>query len=323
MRYANRTMDPEAALRDLKDSNPRVRLQAADALGHVGEEYANRACQALRPLLHDDRSDIRYSVALSLGELKDKEAIDSLIQQMQGDGHPMARQGAVIALGLIADPRAAPCLIEAISKGPADVRFQAIASLAQIDPGAAQQPLRKALQDEDPEVRASAAATLSDIKDMNAREAIFALLEDFSPTVQIEAAMALARLGDRRGTPVLIEHLEDKAYQHQAAEHLFHCPDRAAIPALRQTLNRWLAPPVIKVWAAGALWRLQEEEGRRQLLALLGSRRQMVRGLCIQVLGEISEPWARQALQYLAASRAGESWQEEISEALHPKGKIA
>ena len=54
MRYANKTMSPEAALRDLSHDDPRARVRAADALGKVGAELTDRACSALRKLLSDD-----------------------------------------------------------------------------------------------------------------------------------------------------------------------------------------------------------------------------------------------------------------------------
>jgi len=316
VRYFDRGISFDAALRDLEHADARVRLQAADALGHVSEEQAPRARQALRPLLRDDRPDVRYTAALSLGELKDREALEALVEQMEGDGHPMPRQAATIALGMLADPRAVPALLRALKSGPPDARFQAATSLAQVDPAAAQEPLRRALADDDREGRASAASALGDLGDRSAASALRPLLDDPFPAVQLEAAVALARLGDRGGSAVLAVQLGESESALIAAEHLFRCPDPSAAPALRRALGRWLTPPLVKVWAAAALARLGEEEGKRHLLRQLGARRQTARGLAIQVLGELGEPWARQALEELAASPAGQGWQEEISAAL-------
>jgi HEAT repeat protein len=79
MRYADRTVDFEAALRDLGNPSPRVRASAADALGSAEiPEHASRAREALRAALHDERAEVRYAASLSLGELHDGEALDAL-----------------------------------------------------------------------------------------------------------------------------------------------------------------------------------------------------------------------------------------------------
>jgi len=147
MRYVNKTMSPEAALRDLSHENPQARVRAADALGKVGAAVADRACPALRGLLSDDNPDVRYTAALSLGEFKDKQSVEALVDVVEGDGHPMPRQAAVIALGMIGDPRATRALTEALRSAPPDVRFQATTSLAEVNPKAAVGPLRRALKD--------------------------------------------------------------------------------------------------------------------------------------------------------------------------------
>ena len=319
MRYADKTMSPEAALRDTSHENPAARVRAADALGKAGAEVAERALPLLRKLLGDDNPDVRYTAALSLGELKDPGSVSALIDVVEGDGHPMPRQAAVIALGLIGDPRATRALTEALRSAPPDVRFQATTSLAQVNPKAALAPLRRALLDEDPEVRGSAIAALGDIGDPGAARAVARLLDDGEKGIRVEAAVTLSRLGDRRGAGVLAAALTDRKHCYLAAEHLYLRPDEEARTALELTLGRWMTPSLIKVWAAGALHKLGHAGARDHLLKLLGSWRTMVRGLAIEVLGEIGEPWARDALRELAASPAGERWKQEVEEALEPK----
>jgi len=316
MRYARRTIELDAALRDLQHKDRRARVRAADALGDVDDEQAQSARPALRAALRDDDGEVRYSAALALGELHDHEAIDALVEQMRGDGNPLARQGAVIALGAIGDARAGEALIEALRSGAPDVRFQAALSLVQLDPAAAVAPLRRALRDDDGEVRGNAAAALAEVGDHDSADRIAALLEDPSPGARFEGAVALARLGDARGADVLAAHLADRELRFVAAEHLSRCPSVTARPALQRLLGRWLVPPVLKVWAAAALVRLGDDAGRTKLLELLASRRLMARGLCIQVMGELGTEWASQSLRELAASPAGADWQEEIAEAL-------
>ena len=318
MRYANKTMSPEAALRDVSHESPQARVRAADALSKVGAEVAERACPALRGLLSDDNPDVRYTAALALGELKDKQSVEALVDQVEGDGHPMPRQAAVIALGMIGDPRATKALTEALRSAPPDVRFQATTSLAQVNPKSAVGPLHRALKDEDPEVRGSAIAALGDIGDPKVVDAVARLLDDPQPNICLEAAVALSRLGDRRGTGVLAEALTDRNHCYLAAEHLYLRPDAEAMAALELTLGRWLTPSLLRVWAAGALHKLGHAGAKEQLLKLLGSRRSMVRGLAIEVLGELGEPWAHDALRELVQGPGGDRWKEEVEEALRP-----
>lgn len=306
----------EVALRDLEHHSPRARLRALDALGKAPAADVDRACQALRPFLGDDDPEARYTAALSLGELEDRASVEALIAQIDGDGHPLPRQAAVIALGMIGDPRALKALVQALRHAPPDVRFQAVTSLVQVAPEEAPGPLRRALSDEDQEVRGSAAAALGDLRCQRAANDLVALLQDPYPGVCLEAAVALARLGDRRGSAVLVENLSSGDRQLLAAEHLFRCPDAEVIPHLHRLLGRWFTSPLAKVWAAGALCRLKDGSGKEKLLGLLRNRRIMVRGLAIQVLGELGQPWAMEALQELAAKPEGQQWLREIEDAL-------
>lgn len=323
MRYVDQSMAPEAALRDLESADPGVRVRAADALGKLTGEEAARARQALRRRLDDDHPEVRYTVALALGELRDQEAVDALIEATEGDGHPLPRQAAVIALGLIGDARATAALARMLRDAPPDVRFQAATSLVQVNPEKAAGYLRKALKDPDPEVRAAAAAAMGDLDHGVSANGLAVLLEDPSGPVQLEAAVALARLGDTRGIGVLILAMDRPETRHLAAEMIFRCPDPAALPHLRRLSRGWLIPASAKVWMAGALLRLGDEgpDLQQRLRKSLASKNNMVRGLAIEVLGNLDHPWAREALVEFAGSREGEEWREELDEVLDGGGE--
>ena len=311
-------MNHRAALRDLESDAPGVRVRAADALSSATGEVADQARPALRAHLNDDDPEVRYTVALALGELRDPLAVEPLIDVTEGDGHPLPRQAAVIALGMIGDPRATKPLARMLREAPPDVRFQATTSLLQVNPEKAPGYLRKALKDPDPEVRASAAAALGDLGQTSSLNAMAALLLDPSGPVQLEAAVSLARLGDRRGSEILVLALDRPGTRHLAAEMLFRCPDPDAKPHLRRLLRGWFIPASLKVWLAGALVQLGDDDPllRQRLEMALNHRNAMVRGLAIEVVGQLAPAWASQALEALAASPKGEEWQEEIAHAL-------
>jgi HEAT repeat protein len=319
MRYFVRETAPRAAMRDLRHPEPRVRVAALEALGRVEAESVGEAIAAVRPSLDDDSPDVRYMAALTLGQLRDGGAVERLIDMVREDPEPMPRQAAISALGRIGDDAATDALLEALAGEEPDLRFQAAAALPQVNPGAAAAPLCGALADRDAEVRASAAAALGDLGDTSVIEALVACLDDVEVQVRMEAGIALSRLGDERGRERLVQFLGDQQYGLLAAEQLFRHPGAWAAPALRQVLQRWLAPKLLKVWAAAALARLGDAEGRRVLLAMLRERNEMVRGLTLQLLGELGEPWGREALEALTGPAWAE-WSEEIAEAL---GRIA
>lgn len=285
MRTAAPSFSLEGALRDLGHADARIRSAAADALGRFDGDGRDRALPGLRGLLHDDSGEVRYAAAMSLALLKDTESFAALCDQVE-DGHPLARQAAVIALGRIGDSRAADVLLTALRDGSADVRFQAIASLAEAQGTASAPAIREALSDADIEVRANAAAALGDLADAASRDALAHVLEDVASTPRFEAAYALARLGDARGVPVLLDFADDREHSLAALEALERVRDRRARPVAARLLGRFLAPTLVKVRAAAVLRALGEAEGERYLERAARSRREDVRGLAREILGE-------------------------------------
>jgi HEAT repeat protein len=319
MRYFDRGTGSEAAIRDLGHRQVRVRVAAAEALARCPEDEAERARAALLPYLEDSSPDVRYMVALSLGRLGSQEAVEPLMELYRSDPELMPRQAAVAALGELGDTRATEVLLEALSDELPDLRFQATSALTQVNPAAAAAPLRRALGDEDPEVRASAAAGLGDLGDAQAADELHQLADDDSVAVRIEAAVALSKLDDGRGRQALARYLDDRDYGLLAAEQLFRRPDPGAMDALHQILDRWLAPRLQKVWAAAALVKLGDDRGREVLLQALESRKETVRGLTLQLLGQLGAPWCQRTLEELANSAAAgnwSEWQDEIAAAL-------
>lgn len=317
MQYLRQELSFDAALRDLQSKNPKLRFEAATVLGDVEPSEAAQAILALRPMLRDDRADVRYAAALSLGMLRDHSAIDLLVEQMTGDGHPMARQAAVIALGLIGDPVPTAALVQAIQNGPPDVRFQATTTLAQINPSAAMPVLYKALRDKDPEVRSSAASALALVNDKQAISRLRPLLDDAVAMVQIEAAMALATLGNTEGVAILGEALGNASYAYEAAEHLFHCTPKSLepmMPKFRLFLRKFFVTKAGKVWVAGILARVHDPVGERKLQSFLRSTNASICGIAIQLLGKINNNWSRTLLHEFEISSRGRKWADEIHE---------
>ncbi len=290
-----RELTMDAALHDMDHPDPRVRSVAADALGSAPAARAQEACVALRNGLDDGRPDVRYSAALSLGELKDVEAVDRLIRMLE-DRDIMPRQAAAISLGKIGDKAGVEPLIKALASGSPDVRFQATSSLVELDGVRAVAPLMVALQDRDVEVRGSAAAGLGDLEAHEAADAIALLLGDNHESVAVEAAYALGQLRDPRGLSALVKLTTHRDFGYMVCELLGRMGDRAAVPALERARKKLFLHPLTRVRAAASLIRLGETEPRAHLLRACRSWREDVRGLALELCGEVGGAWALDAL---------------------------
>ena len=280
----------EAALRDLESERWEARAMAAGALGSVDDADRDAACAALRKALRDDRGEVRFAAAMSLAELKDAGAAPMLVDQLD-DGDGRAREAAALALGRIGNPEIAWApLASKLRIGPPAVRFQAAASLAEIDAERAAPLLRVALRDEDAEVRANAAAGLADAPhEPDTIAALAKALEsEKQPEPRFEAAYALAQHGDQRATLPLLEFLRDEVRAFDAAGALGQLADPRSAEPLRRLLRRWFAPQLVKVRAAHALAKLGEAAGREFLERAAERRREDVSGLAKECLDELA-----------------------------------
>lgn len=293
--WKSRRLTPEAALRDIRPTNPRqARFTAAHALGDVEPANLLAALEALISVLDDERdAQVRAECCASLGALaqygtapadpasaRRREAaseprrvdaavaaatvsselrlrlVNALVRRMS-DGDKHVRQHAVIALGAWRDVAALEPLREALRDGPADVRFQAVTSLCEIAPELAMAPLRAALQDSDAQVVSAAALGLGAIGDGQVVRDLAVLLTHAVAAVQFDAAYALAQLGDGRGREVLHGALADRERVWDAVTALEGLATSADIAALGAVAAAIRTHPLeSRVLAAGALLRL-------------------------------------------------------------------
>jgi HEAT repeat protein len=285
----------EAALRDLEHRDPRVRAQAADALGRVeSDDERPHALAALSRAVDDAHPSVRYAALLSLGELAAVSAVDALIAHLD-DEEPLCREAAAIALGQLGPDggaRAWDALRESLaSENPPELRFQAIASLAEIDAARAAPLVVASLDDEDAKVRAQAAAALGDAGDAAHADRIARHLDD-EDDVRHEAALALARLRDRRALPHLVAALgqQDRAFDAATAlASLGIGDDPAARAALGDKVTRFFGDAMVKVRCAEALARAGDERGLAHLHKAAKASRDDVRGLAESVLSELAD----------------------------------
>ena len=235
----------------LNDPDPKVRLEAADALNGWRRASARRLAQstAVRDLvgqLSSTDAAARTRAACDLREREDAAApaIDALI-------------------GLLADDTPVPqtvCGDRRWRRGleiPTSPGEKAAAALAAIG-SRSLDPLLKATKHPSGFARKNAAWALGALDDSRAVTALVAALKDTDAGVREQAAWALGAIGDRGGVPGLIEALKDPDadVREQAAWALGAIGDNRAIdPLLPLLKDSNVQVRRQAAWAVGAIGR--------------------------------------------------------------------
>jgi HEAT repeat protein len=281
----------EAALRDVASKRADYRARAAQALGEATDDERAAAIVALMPLSTDPSAEVRASALASLGRLRAEEARDLLLTCFE-DADPTVRQVAMVAAADLEDPACLPAFVQALAAEPPEVRFQAVAVVAeQAPPGAALAALAPLVDDPDPEVRSHLAEALGEIDDAGTEPLLGRLVEDRARPVRFAAAVGLARRGDDRGEKTLRAALEDRDRCFHAAwalGELGRVSERTR-EALARIAGAFLKPLAVKAAASAALLRVGDDRGVAGLRAVLGAMRGDARAYAVELVGELRE----------------------------------
>jgi hypothetical protein len=198
-----------------------------DALAKCGD------IEGLIRALHYDNFEIQLDAARALGSLGDK--VMGLLLRKLKIRNRAVKIGIIEALGVIKDPRAVDPLVQNLSDGSEEVRWDSAIALGEIGDERAIPALKKALEDPDKYVRYGAAFALSKIgwkpadageralyflgmqewwvlKDMGkpAIDALFKTLEDKDSDIRLKAVELLGEIHNRDAAPALIQALADE-----------------------------------------------------------------------------------------------------------------
>ena len=276
-----------AALRDADSDRPQRRAAAAERLAMADAEQRAGALVALRPLLDDPVGPVRYAAIAALGLLRDGDAIDEVVERF-ADLDASVREVAVIAAAQIGGETAVEALRRALHGGTPEMRFQAVAGVAERCPAEAAAELRGFLGDPDGEVRGQTARALASLGDGGSADAIAKLLDDRA--ARFEAALALASLGDARGVPVLCGALENGEQIFEAATALGELGAAEASDSLARIAGRFFGSLFARAACAAALIRVGDPRGVPALQSVLGGLRSEARSYAVQLAGELRHP---------------------------------
>ena len=220
-------------IEQLKDKNPRLRIQAAKGLGDSGTPAATRA---LIEAFDDGHKAFYANVIRALGTIG-KPAVAPLIKTLREHKKMKFRFKAALALGAVGDPSAIPVLIEALDYSNDTMRINVLRSLREIGkPAAKAVPFVIALfqdQESHHNVRSNAALALCATGTPEAIAAVKEGLKDTNDHVRIYSALALGDAGESAATKVLITTLTGSAWaRKRAAKALKQIGTKTAIRAL-------------------------------------------------------------------------------------------
>lgn len=156
----------ETLVKALNDPDPAVRRTSAWALGQLGEDAADLALSPLVDRLSDPAEQVRLSAARAIGEIGGTEVVVERLAQALKASDATTRRAAVHALLSLDALPAYPALVGALRDDDAEVRQGAVAALGELADSRAIPLLReRLLRDPAIGVRAEAAFRLGKIGD--------------------------------------------------------------------------------------------------------------------------------------------------------------
>jgi len=190
--------DVQGLVLALKNRDPKIQYDAAEALGYLGD---SRAVEPLvTALKNDEFSGVRWKAAEALSKLG-SPAVPALIGALQHEDDDV-RWKAAIALGEIGDPQAVEPLILLLCDEDRFVKSHAALALGSIGEPAVN-PLLRALREGDGNLRWGAAIALGKIRDPRAVEPLIRALADKYENVRAESASSLGAIGKPALGPLL------------------------------------------------------------------------------------------------------------------------
>jgi HEAT repeat protein len=193
---------------DIGDPDADTRCGAVFALGEIEDEESTNALVAA---LKDENIAVRIEAANALGKLGDARTVASLLVALDNSETEVGlKRSVIIALGKIGDDRAVPFLVEELAGGEISIRTAAAKALGNIGTTAAVNPLLDLLVVEsgaDVSAAIAAISALGRIGDKRATKALIMALDN--ERLLLEAVNALGRIGDIETARPLVEAAAD------------------------------------------------------------------------------------------------------------------
>jgi HEAT repeat protein len=224
----------------LNDPRPEVREYAANALAW-GRFAVGETLDPLLKNLQDSDAKVRAAAARALGELRDQRAVEPLVKAM-GDQIPWVSDRVSDALAKLGDP-AAPALIAALASEDPRRCSGAAKALAVIKAPRAFEPLLGVIRNASfpPYARVNAASALAALADPKAIDPLLECLKDGNPYVRRGIARVLVAFADSRVTARFEAALQGRELEIVAGAHAYFIRkgDPQSVPILIEALMKY------------------------------------------------------------------------------------
>jgi HEAT repeat protein len=233
-------LEHERALaRELRDSDPTVRLAAIQRLSHL---ESPDGVGVLGDAIGDENWQVRRSAVRALARRRDQALVDAIVAALR-DGHrDFSLLSSALELLALTGIDLTTALVGLLSDPDPDLRLQAALALGSQKGPAAVTALIAALNDPDTNVRFHAIEALGKLGAVEARDPLVAIAESRDFFLAFAALDALARIHDPSIAPRLTPLLADLSLAAQTAEVLGQIGDEFSVPPLVEALNLDQAP---------------------------------------------------------------------------------
>ena len=190
-----------ALVEKLRDPNPVVRRDSAWALGNLGGEVVDQVGIALVERLGDPSDEVKTAAAQALGEIRATHGLVERLKAILRQADVPTKRAAIQALALLEAPASYPALVQALRDDDARIRQGAIAALGELADARALPLIRDRLRhDRDAGVRSEAAFRLGKFGNQTVISALqSAAADDIDTNVRRWALWASAQLSGRGG----------------------------------------------------------------------------------------------------------------------------
>lgn len=230
---------------------------------------------AIPPLLHALPDE---GAIIALGALADERTVVPLIQVLQ-DNRKRIQERAITVLVKIGEP-VVPLLLKALTDANSDIRAGIVVVLGELGDERAVAPLCQALQDEDPGVQWRAAEALGKLRVVSAVEPLTSLLADPSGWVPRVVIRALGAIGEPAIDPLI---------------QLLKKDLTSGIRGYTRTDKRRRAVK-LRIYAIQELGKIGNPRAVDPLIQMLQNKNQGIQDAAAIALGKIGDPRAIEPL---------------------------
>jgi len=283
-------------LEDLKSPRPETRARAARVIGNTG---GMAVIEELIKALGDTEPKVFVAVKEALVLLR-PQSNEAVIRALDHEDNLICSG----AIELVGEMNLSDSLqkVTALLRGPdREIKTAAVSTLLKLEGARALDAVAPLIEDPDPKIRLHVVESLGHLHDTISAGLITPRLQDYDPEVRHAAISLLARVGDQNCVDDLraLEHDPDPKIAEAAREALMDIGERAVGPYIEDLTHK-------DVGARLAALDTLVKQGKAAVLPLIAvfeHRNALVRGLVAEILGEIADPRALDALVQALADR--------------------